>query len=197
MVFNRNVTVLDAFVFLLGRINYTSFEKVSLPPARESLLFRNQNGLKQSLISRYTILRDDGVLHRYDNGWLTMAFYFHGTCVPGNCSISFDPKITRDETRTILHDHFDEEFDKRFVGSHDALDRVPLNCLGPWHQIHSDGHEKLASQALMMGDITLPIYAFKDQYSTFVPMMDVLPNVRLGTTIGHYFLDFVETYGCK
>ena len=77
------------------------------------------------------------------------------------------------------------------------LDCVPLNCLGPWHQIYLDEHEKLALQVLMMGDTKLPIYVFKDQYFMFVPIMDVLPNVWIGTTIVYYVLDFVETYGCE
>jgi hypothetical protein len=106
-------------------------------------------------------------------------------------------KFNSDEVRQILHDHFNAEFDARFVGSKDAIDRVPLDCLGPWHQQHADGHEKLAAQALRMGNVTLPIYAFKDQFSTFVPYMRVLPNVRLSNIIGHAFLDFVEDYGCK
>ncbi|KAG1764960.1 hypothetical protein EV702DRAFT_927335, partial [Suillus placidus] len=98
------------------------------------------------------------------------------------------------EIRQILHDHFDAEFDGRFVGSKDAIDRVPIVCLGPWHQQHAD--EKLCAQALRMWDITLPIYAFKDQFSTFVPYMRCLPSVRLSNVIGHVFLDLVEEYGC-
>ncbi|KAH7929145.1 hypothetical protein BV22DRAFT_1029764 [Leucogyrophana mollusca] len=104
--------------------------------------------------------------------------------------------LKRDDVRQILHDHYDVEFDKRFVGSKDAIDRVPLDCLGTWHEQHADGHEKLAEQAIRMGgDVSLPIYAFKDKYSTFVPYMRVLPNVRLSNVIGHVFLDLVETYG--
>lgn len=102
----------------------------------------------------------------------------------------------RDETRQVLHDLYDEEFDARFVGSKDAIDRVPLNCLGTWHQLHGDGHEKLAAQALMMGSVSLGIYALKDQFSTFVPIMRVIPNVRLGITIGHFYLDLIEENGC-
>jgi hypothetical protein len=102
-----------------------------------------------------------------------------------------------DETRQHLHDHFDEEFDQRFVGSKTAIDRVPLDCLGPWHQLHWDGHEKLGAQALDMGGVALPIYAGKDQFSSFVPVMRVIPNSRLGETIGHFFIDFAEEYGCK
>ncbi|KAL0945345.1 hypothetical protein HGRIS_000843 [Hohenbuehelia grisea] len=103
--------------------------------------------------------------------------------------------IARDELREHLHDHFDEEFDKRFIGSRGAIDCIPLNCLGPWHQVHCDGHEKLNDQALNMGTVKLPIYAFKDQFASFVLAMQVLPNVRNKETICHLFLDLVEMYG--
>ena len=103
----------------------------------------------------------------------------------------------REETRRNLHDNYEEEFDKRFVGSKGAIDRVPLDCLGPWHQLHWDGHEKMGFQALDMGaSVGLPIYAGKDQFSSFVPIMRVMPNVRLGNTIGHFFLDVTEENGC-
>lgn len=102
-----------------------------------------------------------------------------------------------DETRQLLHDTFDAEFDLRFVGSKGVIDRVPLDCLGPWHQLHWDGHEKLGDQALDMGGVGLPIYAGKDQFSSFVPVMRVIPNSRLEHTIGHFFLDFVEEFKCK
>jgi hypothetical protein len=108
-------------------------------------------------------------------------------------------RLTRsfsDETREQLHDNFEHEFDQRMIGSKDGIMRVPLDCLGPWHQLHWDGHEKLGSQALDMGGVGLPIYAGKDQYSAFVPIMWVIPNVRLGTNIGHLFLDMVEQFGC-
>jgi hypothetical protein len=82
------------------------------------------------------------------------------------------------------------------VGSKTGITRVPLDCLGPWHQVHWDGHEKIGAQALNMGEVGLPVYAGKDQFSSFVPIMRVLPNVRLGNTIGHLFLDMVEEYGC-
>lgn len=96
-----------------------------------------------------------------------------------------------------MHDHFDAEFDRRFVGSKDAIERVPLDCLGPWHQLHWDGHEKLGDQALDMGGVGIPIYAGKDQFSSFVPVMRVVPNSRLEKTIGHFFLDVVQEYECE
>ncbi|KAL0957505.1 hypothetical protein HGRIS_001298 [Hohenbuehelia grisea] len=104
--------------------------------------------------------------------------------------------VIGDELRSKLHDHFDHEFDKRMIGLKDRIERVPLNCLGPWHQLHCDGHERLNSQALAMGSVSLPIYAFKDQFSTFVPLLDLVPNVRNQQTICHLFLDLVEQYGC-
>lgn len=72
------------------------------------------------------------------------------------------------------------------MGSKGAIDRVPLDCLGPWHQL----------QALDMGSVGLLIYAGKDQFSSFVPIMHVIPNVHLGDTIGRLFLDVIEENRC-
>ncbi|KAG2053995.1 hypothetical protein BDR06DRAFT_862015, partial [Suillus hirtellus] len=76
--------------------------------------------------------------------------------------------------RQILHNHFDVEFDARFFGSKDTIDYVPLDYLGSWLQQHANGHEKLTTQALQMEDITLPIYAFKNQFSMFISYMYIL-----------------------
>ncbi|KII83302.1 hypothetical protein PLICRDRAFT_119558, partial [Plicaturopsis crispa FD-325 SS-3] len=105
----------------------------------------------------------------------------------------------RGELRTYLHDHFDEEFDRRFVGYHRRLlRRTPLDCQGPWHKEHSDGHEKLGEQALNLGHgIRLPIYASKDQFSGYLHACVVLPNVRNSDTIAHYYLDLVESRGYR
>jgi hypothetical protein len=48
-----------------------------------------------------------------------------------------------------------------------------------------------------MGDVALPIYAGKDQISSFVPVMHMIPNDCIAKTIGHFFLDTVEEYKCK
>ncbi|KAJ7499865.1 hypothetical protein FB451DRAFT_46833 [Mycena latifolia] len=71
--------------------------------------------------------------------------------------------IPRDSLREILHNEFDEEFESRFVGKKKPQKhRTPLKALGPWHQEHSDGHEKLSEQGLDIGiGIHLPIYASK------------------------------------
>lgn len=62
------------------------------------------------------------------------------------------------------------------------------------HQVHVDGHEKTSAQALRMGSVSLPVYALKDQWGAYVHLLITVPNVRLATTCGHIYLDFVETY---
>ncbi|KAJ7477358.1 hypothetical protein FB451DRAFT_1557170 [Mycena latifolia] len=102
--------------------------------------------------------------------------------------------IPRDSLREILHNEFDAEFESRFVGKKKPQKhRTPLKALGPWHQEHSDGHEKLSEQGLDIGiGIHLPIYASKDQWSSFLHALLLMPNVRTGNAIAHYYLDLVE-----
>ena len=101
-----------------------------------------------------------------------------------------------DELRAVLHDHFDDEFDMRFPGKYRAaIPRVPLDCIGPMHQVHVDGHEKLSAQALRLGTVSLPIYAYRDLWGGYIHILTVLPNVRLASTCAHLFLDFAETHG--
>ena len=95
-----------------------------------------------------------------------------------------------------MHDHFPKGFDQRFPGNKTKLMvRCPLTAIGPFHEICCDGHEKLAAQALKMGDIGLPIYAYKDKWSDVVLKLSVVPNCRDPGTIGHLYLDFVEENG--
>ncbi|KAJ6576823.1 hypothetical protein B0H10DRAFT_1927095 [Mycena sp. CBHHK59/15] len=106
--------------------------------------------------------------------------------------------IPRDELRAHLHDHLDHEFDARVVGRKRAEQhQTPLDAFGPWHQEHSDGHEKLAEQGLRMGSgIHLPIYASKDQWAAYLHSLILMPNVRDANAIVHYYLDLVEDRGC-
>jgi hypothetical protein len=77
--------------------------------------------------------------------------------------------------------------------------RSILSSIGPNHQHHADGHEKLNAQALNMGGVCLNIYGIKDQWSSFILYLVFIPNNRLATTIGHVYLDCVENlkYMCK
>lgn len=103
------------------------------------------------------------------------------------------------ELRTILHDHFDHEFESRFVGKQRVRNhRTPLYSLGPWHEEHSDGHEKLAEQGLNIGSgIHLPIYATKDQFSSWLHALVVMPNVRNQNAMAHFYLDLIEGRDCE
>ncbi|KAK7026162.1 hypothetical protein R3P38DRAFT_2947356 [Favolaschia claudopus] len=106
---------------------------------------------------------------------------------------------TRQATRNSLHDNYDDEFENRFRGKKKPKKhRTPLHALGPWHQEHSDGHEKLGEQGLMIGKgIHLPIYASKDQYAAWLHSLLLMPHVRTAQAIAHYYLDLVEGRGYR
>jgi len=46
-----------------------------------------------------------------------------------------------------------------------------------------------------MGGVGLNIYGIKDQWSSFVLHLVVLPNNQLASTIGHVYLDCTEKHG--
>jgi hypothetical protein len=95
-----------------------------------------------------------------------------------------------------MHEHASEGFDIRFPGRRrELLTRRPLTAIGPFHEVSSDGHEKLAQQALGMGDIGLPIYAYKDKWSDTLLKISVIPNCRTAGAIGHLYLDLISEIG--
>ncbi|KAJ7814946.1 hypothetical protein B0H14DRAFT_3090047 [Mycena olivaceomarginata] len=69
--------------------------------------------------------------------------------------------------------------------------RHSLSAIGPWHEVSSDGHEKLSALALRMGDI----YAYKDKWTANLLKINIVPNCRTAGAIGHLFLDFLEETG--
>jgi hypothetical protein len=101
----------------------------------------------------------------------------------------------RDFIRNVLSTHAPEGLARRFPGAN-RIRRSTLSSIGPNHQHHADGHEKLNAQALNMGGVGLNIYGIKDQWSSFILHLVVVPNNRLATTIGHVYLDCVEKYKC-
>lgn len=104
--------------------------------------------------------------------------------------------ITRDFIRNILAMHAPEGLARRFPGAAGTR-RTPLSAVGPNHQHHADGHEKLNAQAFGMGGVSLNIYGIRDQWSSFILLLVVVPNNRLATTIGHTYLDCVERHRCE
>lgn len=86
-----------------------------------------------------------------------------------------------------------EAVDRRMKATGRKIHRKQLDLLGPFHQIHWDGHEKMSWQALQLGDKTgLSIYAGRCGWSSRIVKLVVVPNVRCSKTIGHLFLDWIE-----
>jgi hypothetical protein len=77
-----------------------------------------------------------------------------------------------------------------------AIPRKPLSVLGPFHQIHFDGHEKISAMALDMDEgVGLSIYGGRCAYTSRVVMLTLAPNVRCSKTIGHLYLDWIISEG--
>jgi hypothetical protein len=101
--------------------------------------------------------------------------------------------LLSDQVHEILLNNYPEGFDHRCPGSN-MKPRKPLVSIGPFEEIHGDGHEKLGSMALKIG-AGLPIYGLKDKFSRMLLHLVVVPSCREATTIGHVYLDFVAKYG--
>lgn len=57
-----------------------------------------------------------------------------------------------------------EGFNQRLPGnSRRKINRKPLTSTGPFREISADGHEKLNQQALDLGGLSIPIYAYRDK----------------------------------
>ncbi|KAJ7089459.1 hypothetical protein C8R44DRAFT_751464 [Mycena epipterygia] len=47
-----------------------------------------------------------------------------------------------------------------------------------------------------MGELALPIYAYKDKWTDCLPKLCLILNSRMAAAVGHLFLDFVDETGC-
>lgn len=97
-----------------------------------------------------------------------------------------------------MKEYFPEDFVKRFPGRRAVRqNRTPLQSLGPFREINGDGHEKLGRLALMMGELSIGIYGYKDKWGDKVHFLECYPETRTAVAGAHIFLDFVEKTGCK
>ncbi|KAK7029309.1 hypothetical protein R3P38DRAFT_3394433 [Favolaschia claudopus] len=104
--------------------------------------------------------------------------------------------VSRDAVHTTMLEHFPEGFNQRYPGrKKSTVVRQSLSAIGPYHEVSSDGHEKLAAGALKMGGLGLPVYVYKDKWTAYLLKMNVVPNCRTAGAIGHLFLDFLEENG--
>ncbi|KIK56381.1 hypothetical protein GYMLUDRAFT_1016107 [Collybiopsis luxurians FD-317 M1] len=104
--------------------------------------------------------------------------------------------VGRDQVSNTMHIHFPEDFVKRFPGRQlIRQNRTAHTLVGPYHELHADGHEKLSASGLRMGDIGFSLYGYKDKWTCGIPFLRVMPESCSAASGGHLFLDFVEQVG--
>ncbi|KAF9439472.1 hypothetical protein P691DRAFT_786519 [Macrolepiota fuliginosa MF-IS2] len=96
--------------------------------------------------------------------------------------------------QAIMKHHAPDGFDHHFPGHRKQIRHQALMSIGPFREISADGHEKLNRQALQMGDLSLPIYGYKDKWSGYLLKLCVLPDARKASTLGHVYLDLVSEF---
>ncbi|KAJ7234572.1 hypothetical protein C8J57DRAFT_1439511 [Mycena rebaudengoi] len=73
--------------------------------------------------------------------------------------------------------------------------RSTLTDTAMYYEIHLDGHEKLNFKALRMGRASIDMYGGRCHGSDYIVHMTVVPNARCAFTVGHLYLDLVESTG--
>ncbi|KAJ7269124.1 hypothetical protein C8J57DRAFT_1066839, partial [Mycena rebaudengoi] len=73
--------------------------------------------------------------------------------------------------------------------------RSTLTDTAVYYEIHLDGHEKLNFKALRMGRASVDMYGGRCHGSDYIVHMTVVPNARCAFTVGHLYLDLVESTG--
>ncbi|KAF9255698.1 hypothetical protein L218DRAFT_1032873, partial [Marasmius fiardii PR-910] len=66
---------------------------------------------------------------------------------------------------------------------------------GIYQEIHADGHEKLNSKALRMGEVSIDQYGMRCHTSGYILLQQAVPNARCESTVAHLYLDLIEEYG--
>jgi hypothetical protein len=84
---------------------------------------------------------------------------------------------------------------RRAPGNADKIKCSNITALGVFHELNCDSHEKLASSALKMGEVSFPIYLMHDNGSGALAVLHTIPNSQLGTVVGHIYLDLATENG--
>ncbi|KAJ8516438.1 hypothetical protein ONZ45_g6255 [Pleurotus djamor] len=103
--------------------------------------------------------------------------------------------IPRSTVREVMHDNAPEGAALRQPGGRNKIQRKNLVSYGVFQEVNMDGHEKLGRAALRMGPVGIDIYGCRDKCTGLIARLVVVPNARKATTIGHFYLDFIEEYG--
>ncbi|KAF8133166.1 hypothetical protein K438DRAFT_1787683 [Mycena galopus ATCC 62051] len=75
--------------------------------------------------------------------------------------------------------------------------RSTLTDSAVYYEVHLDGHEKLNFKVLRMGRASINMYGGRCHGSGYIVDMAVMPNTRCPFTIGHLYLDLVESTGAQ
>ncbi|KAF9257300.1 hypothetical protein L218DRAFT_879756, partial [Marasmius fiardii PR-910] len=60
---------------------------------------------------------------------------------------------------------------------------------GIYQEIHADGHEKLNSKALRMGEVSIDQYGMRCHTSGYILLQQAVPNAPCESTVAHLYLD--------
>lgn len=95
--------------------------------------------------------------------------------------------------RDVMHVLAPEGSLSRTPGVKKRKQRGHLTGEAIMQEIHFDGHEKLGCLALRMGEVGIPIYGGREHACGKILYMRVVPNDRDPATIGHCYLDLLQT----
>ncbi|KAJ3911553.1 hypothetical protein F5877DRAFT_85809 [Lentinula edodes] len=117
--------------------------------------------------------------------------------IQDNLRHKYNLHVGRDLVTKTMKVYFPEDFVKRFPGRRlIRQNRTQLQSIGPYRELHSDGHEKLTALAVKMGELGISIYGYKDRWSDNLLYLVCVPESRSAAAGGHIFLDFVTEVGC-
>jgi hypothetical protein len=84
---------------------------------------------------------------------------------------------------------------RRFPSKRPPKVRSTLTNSAVYYEVHLDGHAKLNFKALRMGRASIDMYGGRWHGSGYIVHLTVVPNARWAFTIGHLYLDLVESTG--
>ncbi|KAJ6555485.1 hypothetical protein B0H10DRAFT_1847928 [Mycena sp. CBHHK59/15] len=84
---------------------------------------------------------------------------------------------------------------RRFPSKRPPKVRSTLTDTAVYYEIHLDGYEILNFKALRMGRASVDMYGGQCHGSGYIVHMTVVPNARCAFTVGHLYLDLVESRG--
>jgi len=103
--------------------------------------------------------------------------------------------IFRETVRRTMHALDPAGPARRFPSKRPPKVRSTLTDSAVYYEVHLDGHEKLNFKALRMGRASIDMYGGRCHGSGYIVDMAVVPNARCLSTIGHLYLDLVESTG--